>query len=207
MIVAVTAACAPSKEDHLQRGDDLFAERKWAEAAAEYEQALALDHGYGEARARLADALEKSNPGDPQRIRTERLRAAELLPEHIDVQYKAGQSLLVARRWDAVDLRADLILKKDPESWQGRLLKAGAAAGRNDEAGAAAPIEEAIRMAPTAADPYVSLASCVSVNSAATTPKRPSARPSSSGRRWPRDTPVSANTTGTWGARRTPNAR
>lgn len=158
LLAAGSAACgSPGKEEYLQRGDSLAGNGQWTEALVEYRKALAIDQAYGEARARLADALEQTNPADVQAIRRERLRAAQLLPANNDIQFRAGAMLVEVRRWDDANLRADIILKNDPNSWQGRLLKGEIAAGRNDDAGAAILLEEAIALAPEAAAPHVAL--------------------------------------------------
>src|SRR5262245_38346968 len=132
LLSAGAAACrSPGKEQYLQRADALSRDGKWADALAQYQKALEIDPGDGEGRVRLADAMEHATPADVQGIRRERVRAAAALPRNNDAQFKAGAMLVDIRRWDEAELRADLILKNDPDSWQGRLLKGEIAAGRN----------------------------------------------------------------------------
>src|SRR5688500_7697420 len=47
---------ASTKEDFVASGDDYMADRKYAEAAAEYKNAVSLDEDFGEARLGLARA-------------------------------------------------------------------------------------------------------------------------------------------------------
>ena len=94
--VIVVACSNPEtkKAQHLQAGDVLVDQKKYAEATIEYRNALKVDEHFAEARLKLAKAYEEMN--DLGRALREYVRAADLMPDNAEVQLAAAR-LLVAR--------------------------------------------------------------------------------------------------------------
>src|ERR1700741_711578 len=89
LIVAATAsACskdpAAAKRGYLESGNRYFDQKKYAEAIIEYRNAIKLDPSFGEARRRLAICYLQT--GDALNGVREQVRAADLLPDRVDVQ-------------------------------------------------------------------------------------------------------------------------
>jgi tetratricopeptide (TPR) repeat protein len=133
-----------AKRDHVQRGKALLAAEKPREAMLEFRNALRYDEKFGEARLFLAEALLAV--GDRPGSATEFVRAADLLPDAIEVQLKAGNALLVANQFADAETRADLVLKREPQNPQALLLKGHALAGLQRIDDAIKQIEEAITL-------------------------------------------------------------
>src|SRR5262245_28121463 len=72
------------KVEYVASGDRYVAEKKYAEAALQFRNAIAEDARFGEARFKLASALEKS--GDLPGAYREYVRAADLMPKDITAQ-------------------------------------------------------------------------------------------------------------------------
>lgn len=148
LTTALFSACARdpevAKQAHLQRGKALVAEKQYRNAIIELRNALRYDPKFGEARSYLAEALLAN--GDRDRALLEFVRAADLLPDSVEAQLKAGNALLVAGQFTDAESRADLALRREPRLAQALLLKGHALAGlrRIDEA--IKQIEEAIAL-------------------------------------------------------------
>jgi tetratricopeptide (TPR) repeat protein len=130
------------KMEYLASGDKFVAEKKYSEAIIEYRNAIAQDARFGEARFKLAKAAEAN--GDALTAFREYVRAADLLPNDPAVQLRAGQVLLVARRYPEARDRADTVLQKDPKNVQALILMGNALANLKDFSGAISELEEAI---------------------------------------------------------------
>src|SRR6185436_2386122 len=91
--------------DHVRRATEYFDGGKFREAAVELRAALQLDPKLGEARLKLADTYVKLNEGG-NAVR-EYARAADLLPQNVQAQVKAGGMLLLARRFEDAKTRAE----------------------------------------------------------------------------------------------------
>jgi tetratricopeptide (TPR) repeat protein len=159
-LILSTVACgkdpAIAKVEYLKSGDKYAAAGKLPEAIVEYRNAIQKDARYGEAHARLAEALSKT--GEAQGAYQEYLRAADLLPADIDAQIKAGAMLLLAGQFEDARTRADKALGLDPRSVDAHLLRARALAGLKDLDAALAQVNDAIKTDPERSLTYSDLA-------------------------------------------------
>lgn len=150
LVFIATAGCSRSplqtKEQLLEGGKAFAAQQKYPEAILQYRSAVQLDPRFGEARYELAEAYLKTN--DVAKALDEMVRAADLMPDNVDVNLKAGSLLLLAQSYEDASARADLVLAKDSKNVQAQLLKGSAAAGLKDFDAAFAELDEAIKMDP-----------------------------------------------------------
>jgi tetratricopeptide (TPR) repeat protein len=146
----LTTACQadPSvrKQRYLDSGNQAFAEGKYQHAIIEYRNAVDIDGSFGEARKRLAEAYARI--GDAPRAFEQYVRAADLLPNDVQLQLTAGTFLLASRKPEDALARADLALKLEPDNIQAHLLRGNALAGLTSFDDALKAIEEAIRLDP-----------------------------------------------------------
>jgi tetratricopeptide (TPR) repeat protein len=129
-VAGVLFLAGHSKDAHLARGDRYAAQQQYAEAIIEYRNALKKDPKDGTARARLAEAYAVTN--DAKNAAHEAILAADLLPDNMDAQVKAGQYELLAGKYDEARARAERVLAKDPLNVTAQLLRGNAAAGLKD---------------------------------------------------------------------------
>src|SRR5436190_15975412 len=87
LVGACSRPAGVTKEEHLKRGKDYAANRKFGEATIEFSNALQQDPNYGEAEVALGDAFHEL--GSHQRAAASYARAADLLPNDKDVQLRA----------------------------------------------------------------------------------------------------------------------
>lgn len=155
-LVAVGCSKDPNvaKQEHFERGEQYFEQGKYPEAIIEYRNAVQLDAQFGRARYKLSEAYSRT--GDLRNAFAEMVRASDLLPD-ADVQVKAGNFLLLARRYDDARARAEGVLTREPGNTQALVLKANALAGSNDLDAAITEMERAIAADPTNGLTYASL--------------------------------------------------
>jgi putative PEP-CTERM system TPR-repeat lipoprotein len=140
---------------YLDSGNRYMAAGKSAEAVIEFRNAVERDSRSGQARQRLADALLRT--GDVAGAGGEYIRAADLLPDDLPLQVKAGNFLLLAGRFDDAKARAEKALQRDPQNIDAQIVSANALAGLKDVDGAVAQIEDALRVDPDRSGTYSSL--------------------------------------------------
>lgn len=148
-LCATLTACADSettKRKYFDSAEKYFQEQKYDEAIVEYRNALKYDTQYAEARFRLAEAYIAKN--DYRNAYPEYIRAADLRPDDLRIQTRAGTMLLLGRRFEEARNRARRILQKDPTHLEGLILLGNALAGLGDLPNATQIAERAI-----AADP------------------------------------------------------
>jgi putative PEP-CTERM system TPR-repeat lipoprotein len=133
------------KKRHFDQGNKYAAEKRDDFAVIEYANAVRIDPKFGEARLKLAETYERM--GNTQAAFPEFIRAADALPADRDVQIKATQLLIIARRYQDAKARAASLLKTNPADVDALLLSANAMAGLKDPAGATEEIEEALKVA------------------------------------------------------------
>jgi len=144
-----------AKRRFVASGDQYVAAGKFGEAVIQYRSAVQQDPSAGDARAKLADAF--LGAGDAANALHEYVRAADLLPDDVVLQVKAGNLLLLAARYDDAKGRAEKALAKAPTAVDAQLLMANALAGLKDLDGAVAQIEDALRIAPDRSGTYSNL--------------------------------------------------
>jgi len=153
--MACTADPAVKKQQHLDRGNQYFAQKKYVEAAIEYRNAVEIDATFGPARKALADSYTRI--GDNRAAFDEYIRAADLLPSDVDVQLNAGNLLLAARKPEEAAARADAALKIQPQNIDALILRGNALAGLNSYEKALEAVEQAIRLDPNRGATYTAL--------------------------------------------------
>ena len=144
-----------ARQRYLESGDRFSKAGKHAEAVIEYRNALQQDPGSGEAHLKLAEAYLTTQ--DRGNALGEYIRAADLLPNDVQLQLKAGNLLLLAGRFDDARARAGKVLEKDRGSVDAQVLLANALAGLKDIDGALAQIEDALRVDPARSGTYSTL--------------------------------------------------
>lgn len=159
LVSAGLTACSsdPQAEarDHLDKGNQQAAGKKYAEAIIEYRRAVQADPRLGEARLQLAHAY--ASTGDGINALREYVRAADLLPENEDAQRRAGAFMLLSNQFTDAQGLADRMLARNPDNVEAHVLKANALAGLKDLDGAVANFEKAVSLDPQRATTYAEL--------------------------------------------------
>ncbi len=132
-----------------------MAQGKYSEAVLEYRNALKADNRFGDARFKLAKALERTD--NPRQAAKEYVRAADLLPDRSDVQTEAALLMLGMSDFEAARKYASAAVKADPKNVEAQLALANAMAGLKDMTGAVRELESAMQVAPGDSRPYSSL--------------------------------------------------
>src|SRR5436190_1875422 len=113
LAVAVLAGCRkPDASLHVRRGTEFFEKTKYPEAIVEFRAALQANAKLGDVHLKLGDTYIKV--GDGKNALREYARAADLLPDNVSAQIKAGSLLLLARSFEDAKSRADRALALDP---------------------------------------------------------------------------------------------
>ena len=128
------SACAldpeSAKQKYFARAEQYFLEKKSDEAIVEYRNALQRDPKFADARFKLGEAYVAKN--DYRNAYPEYIRAADLKPDDLAIQARAGNILLLGRRFDDARTRARAILKIDPSNLEALILLGNALAGLGD---------------------------------------------------------------------------
>ena len=144
-----------ARQQHLERGDAYVAKGDLREAELEYRNAIQQDQAFGEARFKLAQVYVQLGNGNG--ALAEAVRAADLMPEHTDVQMLATQILLAAGRTADARDRVQAVVAREPHNVEARTTLANALAGLRDFDGALAQLQEAIKVAPDDSQVHTSL--------------------------------------------------
>ena len=160
LVAAILAgACADpetAKQQAFESGNQYFDQKQYAEAIVEYRKAIQIDRWFGDARYKLAQAYELV--GNVRGAYTEQIRAADLLPDNMEVQIKAGAYLLLTRQFEDAKSRVQRVLDRDPKNVQALVIVGNASAGLRDLDSAVADIEQAIEIDPSRSTSYTNLA-------------------------------------------------
>jgi tetratricopeptide (TPR) repeat protein len=143
------------KRQYLEAGDRFVAEGKHAEAILEYRNAIRLDTRLGEARSKLSASYEAVR--DLPNALREAVRAADLMPDSVEAQLRAGSLLLRARQFPEARARAVSALAKEPRNPVALILLGNALASLKDLDAAIEQVEQAIDEDPQLALSYVNL--------------------------------------------------
>jgi tetratricopeptide (TPR) repeat protein len=145
----VTGSCARSAQSSLDRGNSFLAKGDVAAAILEYRAAVERDPLLAQAHQKLAEAyLKQGNGGEAL---ASLVRAADLLPNDVDAQIKAGSVLLLAGRFEDAKSRADKALSVNAKSVDALVLRANSLANLRDLDGALEQLQQAIALEPRAA--------------------------------------------------------
>jgi tetratricopeptide (TPR) repeat protein len=143
-----------AKREFMRSGDAYMEQKKFAEAAVQYRNAVRLDPRFGEAHKKLAFAFASNGDGAAYK---EFIAAADLLPQDVEAQLNAAKALLAARQYDEAKTRAQDALQVNPRSPDALILRATALAGLNELEDALSEVEEAIRADPSRIASYATL--------------------------------------------------
>src|SRR5438034_5985470 len=115
LLASALAACsrdpAAASRRYIESGDRYARQGKYKEAAIEYRNAIKKMPESVEAHSRLADVAARAE--DPATAIGEVLRIAELKPDDVAAQVRAGAVFLLAGRFDAARERAEKALRVD----------------------------------------------------------------------------------------------
>jgi tetratricopeptide (TPR) repeat protein len=130
LLALLTAACIRSANYYVNRGNQLAAQGKYAEAELNYRKAIQKNANLGEAFYQLGmTSLKDGKPIDSYR---DLVRAVQLMPNRDDVKVKLADlalTIFIADRrrpqvpWDEAVKLSDELLKKNPKSFDGLRLK------------------------------------------------------------------------------------
>jgi tetratricopeptide (TPR) repeat protein len=157
-LTVLTVSCTDSevaKQTYLENGNKLLAEKNYSAAVVEYRNAIRHDERFGSARHKLGQAYAAL--GDLDRAKRELVRAADLLPQDVDVQLTAAAVLLKTGEFDDARSRAESALKIDPKNADAHMARGAATAGLKDLDGAMRAFEEARDAAPDRPDMHVNV--------------------------------------------------
>ena len=143
------------KREYFESGKTYLKAGKPTEAAIQFRNAIQQDNNFGEARYELAQVL--ASTGDFPGAYREFVRAADLLPDRIDVQIKAGEANLPAGRFQEAQARAERALALDANNIDAHVLKGAALAGLKDLDAAIDQVENAIELDPNRGPNYTNL--------------------------------------------------
>ena len=110
-IISCSDDPAVAKLKYFESSNAYVEQGKYREAIIEYRNAVQQEPTFGEARYQLAEAYVKLN--DVRGALPEYIRAADLLPDHVEAQLKAGAVLLLTGRFDDAKARGTRVLELD----------------------------------------------------------------------------------------------
>jgi len=155
LCILTLAACSRDaqalKRGFIESGDKYVAQQKYAEAIIQYRNAVAKDGSDGNARFKLAEAYETT--GDLGNALREYIRAADLMPNNVEAQIRAGTGLLATRQFEESRARAAAALAKEPKNVRGLILMGNSLVGLKDLDGAISQLEQAIVRVPLVPHP------------------------------------------------------
>src|SRR5687768_7188022 len=146
LLLAGCSSPEEQKQRHFEQGNTYVAEKRDDFAVIEYANAVRIDPKFGEARLKLAETYERM--GNLQAAFPEFVRAADALPDNRDVQLKATELLLLARRYEDAKARAEAVLVKNPKDVEAMLLRANALTELKEAPAALKEIEDALKIQP-----------------------------------------------------------
>lgn len=149
------AACSPDPKEHLKRGSDYLAQKKYDAAIIELRTAVQADGQLVDARLKLADAYLVTGKGSE--ALPELVRAADLLPKDASVQVRAGALLLRAGRYSDAGARAEKAIALDPKNTDAYILNGNALAGLKELDNALAQFAKASETDATKPEPYIGI--------------------------------------------------
>lgn len=135
-----------AKRSLVARGDVFVEQKKYAEASIEYRKALQRDPMFAEAYYKLGEAYAAH--GDLRNALPAYVRAADLLPDDLELNVKAGNLLLLARRFEDAKTRARAVLGKEPDNVRGLILLGNALVGLQDLDDAVTVARRAVELDP-----------------------------------------------------------
>ena len=156
-ITAISCSRDPEalQREHMKAGDQFFEQGKYEQAAVEYANALQQNRQAGEVQFALAEAHMAA--GNTRAAFPAYVGAADLMPDNVEAQLKAGQLLFKGGMFDEARNRARSALQRDPDNVQALLLLGNTLAGLKDLESAAGVLERAAQIDPERAGTYTNL--------------------------------------------------
>src|SRR5215471_3659453 len=119
VVVLAIAACVSNcsrrnAAEHVRRGQTFLDAQRYAEASLEFRTALQQNPSLSDVRLKLGDTYMQMN--DPRNALREYVRAADVLPNSVEAQIKAGELLLAARQFEDAKTRAEKAIALDPKN-------------------------------------------------------------------------------------------
>jgi len=155
-IASLGCSAEAAKRRAFDRGQQYFQAGKLPEAIIEFRNAVNRDERWGEARYQLAEAYAAH--AEPELAYKQYIRAADLLPDDVNVQLKAAAYLLLAGQYDDAKARAEQVLAKHPDNVEAQVALGSALAGLHDLDAAVTRIMHAIQLDPGRSQSYMTLA-------------------------------------------------
>lgn len=159
LIATLATSCARdpqvARRAYIAKGDAYAAKRNFGEAIIEYANAAQVDPKAGDAHLKLAEAYLAD--GNVKGAFPQFIRAADLLPDDIDVQFKAGFFLLKGGFFTEAKDRARAILQKEPANARALMLLANCLAGLHDVADAIDVLDREVTLDPESAGAYTTI--------------------------------------------------
>ena len=144
-----------AKQRYFESGNQYLTQKKYAEAAIQYANALQKDPKFGEARLRMADAYKAL--GNTRIAVPEYIRAADQLPDSDEAQLKAGNLLVNGGFFKEAKERARTVLRRSPNNVAALVLLGNSLAGLKDLDEGIGVMARAIQVDPEGAGVYANL--------------------------------------------------
>ncbi len=134
MCCILLVSCASPKEKRdafLKKGKELEEQHDYVRARLEYKNAVKVDSECIECYERLAKVNMALR--DLKGAYRSYARAAELAPERGDLQLAVARLLLIGRAPEQAEQKLRVLLSKEPDNWEAKLLLASALSGNQEK--------------------------------------------------------------------------
>jgi tetratricopeptide (TPR) repeat protein len=159
LVIGATLGCHrdPNKVKHsyLDSGMRYAKEGKLKEASIQYQNALKIDHNFGDAHYQLAKVYLKE--GNMMPAYAELMRTVDLAPNNVQARIDLGNLLLAGRQPAKATDQANAVLALQPNNADAFALLSGVAASKGDRAEAITQIQHALSINPSSAAFHTSL--------------------------------------------------
>jgi tetratricopeptide (TPR) repeat protein len=155
----LAASCSQNpdvaKRKYFDSGNDYFRQKKFGEAVVQYGNAIHLDQRFGAAQLALAQAYAAS--GNNRAAFPAYVRAADLLPDNLELQVEAGRLLVNGGFFEEAKTRIRPVLQREPKNIGALLVMGNALAGLKSLDDATDLLERAVKVDPERAGVYTNL--------------------------------------------------
>ena len=156
LLTAVAAGCSkPSADELFAKGNTYVEQNMIPEAIVQYKMAVQADPKRADIRVKLSEAYLRHRDGSG--ALREAIAAADLLPNDITAQIRAGNLLLLASSFDDAKARGEKALAIDGKNAEALVLVGNAQAGLQKLDDAIVNYQEAIILNPSGDQAYVNL--------------------------------------------------
>lgn len=151
-------ACGSPEEKRARffdKGEALFEKEDYVKAKLEFKNALQIDPKFADAYYMLGQ-VEMQESNFKQAFGLFR-KAVELDPEMVSAHAAIGKLLFAAKQKDRAREKLDVVLSKDPNHWEGRMLQAAFWVSEGKASDAVPLLRKLIQEKPAKPDPYFML--------------------------------------------------